>query len=125
VFASRPGASLEAIRMLLPPSTEQDMIMGCPQDFGGSTNRSLCKIDWRKNTTKVIIHATYEDSDLPTNVNYQVPGQNIQPDVVTYIIVKANPLIGGPCLNHFSILVYCFPLLDLVSHIHILEKETS
>jgi len=60
---------------LLPPSTGADMDISCPTNYGGASDRSKCKIDWGKNSSKVIVLATDEDSDLPTNVKYQMTGQ--------------------------------------------------
>lgn len=43
------------------------MKMSCPENYGGSKDCSKCKVDWGTNSSKVLVLATDEDSDLPTN----------------------------------------------------------
>ncbi|KAI3657175.1 hypothetical protein MP638_000299, partial [Amoeboaphelidium occidentale] len=64
-------ASFEAIRMALQ-NDGNDMDACCTDEFGGS-DKSKCNLTWRQDSTRVIILATDEDSDLPHVL--RVPGQ--------------------------------------------------
>jgi len=69
-------ASFEAIRMVLPSRlTGIDMDLGCTSTFGGTTDRTKCNLKWNSTSSKVIVHVTDEDSDLPTNAAYRMRNQ--------------------------------------------------
>jgi hypothetical protein len=53
-------ASFEAIRMVLGSTANTDLVASCSKGV-------TCQLNWRSNSSKVLMIATNEDSDLPTN----------------------------------------------------------
>lgn len=62
-------ASLEVLRLVLPPHNGIDLVPKCPPSV------SDCKLSWRPTALKAITVATDEDSDLPTHDHMRIIGQ--------------------------------------------------
>ncbi|KAI3637808.1 hypothetical protein MIR68_004457 [Amoeboaphelidium protococcarum] len=73
-------ASFEAMRMALT-NQGADMDKKC----GSAFSSSECNLSWRQGATKVFLHATDEDSDMPVNPKYRVVGQNSSASFCTHV----------------------------------------
>ena len=95
-------AGLEAIRMsVLLNGT--DFIPKCD-----ILNLVDCRISWRSNSSRVIVFLSDEDSDIPTNINYRMNGQD---DGLCAVSYDSN----NNCYKQWNFEPKFYPISDIKS----------